>query len=35
MNPTQIKAILPFHHNMPVYAKQAGKGSSQKFTPDI
>lgn len=33
--PTLNKSILPFHHNMPVYAKQAGKGSSQKFTPDI
>ena len=33
--PTLNKSILPFHHNMPAHAKQAGKGSSQKFTPDI
>ena len=33
--PTLNKSILPFHHNMPAHTKQAGKGSSQKFTPDI
>lgn len=33
--PTLNKFILPFHHNMPAHTKQAGKGSSQKFTPDI
>ena len=25
--------ILPFHHIMAAFAKQAGKGSSQKSTP--
>ena len=27
------KSVLPFHHIMAAFAKQAGKGSSQKSTP--
>ena len=33
--PTLNKSILPFHHTMPVYAKQAGEGSSQISIPYI
>lgn len=35
MNRSSKQSVLPFHHTMPACAKQAGEGSSQKFTPNI